>query len=253
MNHLRFLGLLLVFVLAACGGGGDDQNGGANGGNGNVQQSGATSTPRPTATPLPDIEIEVPDSYVGPSWLFIPLTEVRTGEVFALASFAGKPTLVLPISLACRQCVMNQEILRDEIISVLGTEDYAYVSLSVATLDNVERLAEYADENNFGWNFVKSNNELNLVLNRAIEFGPNGFAVRNPSALPRIIIEADGTVRDVQVGQLEPEQIISTMQELAEGTAVGDDADDEVAEEDATEEDAAPDDVTEDATETTDN
>ena len=247
MNRLRILVIFLVIVLAACGGGGDDTNtNGADVTPANGQQSGASPTPRPTATPLPDIEIEVPEGYVGPPWLFIPMTDVRSGEVFALASFAGKPVLVLPISLTCRQCIMNQEVLRDEIIPVLGTEDYAYLSLSVATLDNVERLAEYADENNFGWNFVKSNSELNLVLNRAIEFGPNGFAVQNPSALPRIIIEPDGTVRDVQVGQLNPEEVIAIMQELAEGAAVGDGAG---ADDEATDEDTGVDDATEEATE----
>jgi cytochrome oxidase Cu insertion factor (SCO1/SenC/PrrC family) len=249
MNRLRILILLLIFMLAACGGGGDDTNSNSN--NTDAQQTDASPTPRPTATPVPDLEIEAPEGYVGPDWLFIPLTDVRTGEVFALASFAGKPTLVLPIGLACRPCVMNQEILRDEIIPVLGTEDYAYVSLSVAILDDVEQLAQYADENNFGWNFARSNNDLNNVLNRAIEFGPNGFAMRNPSALPRIIIEPDGNVRNVQVGQLEPETIIEAMQQLAEGSTIATDGNGTNEATSEAEEDVATEEATAEATEST--
>lgn len=143
--------------------------------------------------------------YSAPDWTALPLTDVRTGESFTLADFAGKTVLVHGMATWCTTCHSAHENLRDNVVAQAG-DDVVFVSLSVETGLADERLASYAADDGFDWTFAVVSPELLAELTR--EFGA---AISTPPVRPHFIIGPDGTLSDMMRGQSSAESLLETL------------------------------------------
>jgi len=248
MKRLLILLLILVFALAACGGDDDSDSGDAGDDQDTTAQqssddadsedtddSDATDDDPEDAPPADEPEeeftLEIPDGYNDLDVLAIPFTNIATGEQFAFASFAGRPILAQGLTLACRPCIETQDIIQNEIIAELGTEDFVFISYSTAFADRPPQFERYLEDNGYDWIFTSADQQFTLELSRTV-----GDATRNGSAQPRFYIGPNGEVTEVETGPIDAEAAIAQMRELAElaGDTDGDDIADESSDEEMT-------------------
>ncbi len=142
-----------------------------------------------------------------PAWQTIALTDVRSGQTFTLADFAGKTVFVEPMATWCSNCrqqLGNVAAARDQ----LSAEEVVFVALSVETNISDEALADYTEQTGFDWTFAVASPEMLQEL--AATFGTS---IVNPPATPHFIIRPDGSYSDLVTGIESPEAIISHLQE----------------------------------------
>jgi thiol-disulfide isomerase/thioredoxin len=122
-----------------------------------------------------------------------PLTDVRTGETFTLAELSdGSPVLVEPMAAWCSNCRAQQH----EVARALEGGTFRMVSLGIDLSESADQLAEYADREGFDWPFALADPELYRLLQDRF-----GIGVTNPPSTPLIVIDADGGVRALELGQ----------------------------------------------------
>lgn len=146
---------------------------------------GATATPATvpaSATPTPIAQVE------RAAWQTATLTDVRTGETFTIADFAGKVVAIEPMAAWCVNCLRQQEAAV-KALAALDSEDVVYISLGIDPTELPEDLAAYARERGFDWRFVLADRDLLRQL-----AGAFGDQVLSPPSTPKILVGRDGTV-----------------------------------------------------------
>lgn len=148
-------------------------------------------------------------AYAGPEWTRISLTDVRSGESFTLADFAGKVVFVEPMATWCSNCRAQQREVRT-ILDRFGADEVVFLSLSVEIGLGTRVLSDYAATNDFQWRFAVANQDLLNAL--VAQFGRS---VATPPATPHFFIAPDGTVSALSTGMHNAarlEELIRTVQ-----------------------------------------
>ncbi len=136
------------------------------------------------------------------AWQKIALTNVRTGETFSLADFAGKTVFVEPMATWCTNCrrqLTNVSSARAEF-----GEDVVFVALSVETNVSNDDLKAYTESTGFDWVFAVATPELLQEL-----VALYGQTITNPPSTPHFIIRPDGSTTDLVTGIEGVEAIVS--------------------------------------------
>ncbi|MCA9896581.1 MAG: TlpA family protein disulfide reductase [Anaerolineales bacterium] len=142
-----------------------------------------------------------------PLWKTTELTDVRTGETFTLADFAGKTVFVEPMATWCPNCRQQLGNVAGARAQLADREDVVFVGLSVETTLSGEELASYTDENGFDWIFAVVTPEMLVSL--ADSFGQT---VTNPPSTPHFIIRPDGSTTDLTTGFESPEELLQSIE-----------------------------------------
>jgi cytochrome oxidase Cu insertion factor (SCO1/SenC/PrrC family) len=152
-----------------------------------------TAATTPAATPIAQVERA--------AWQTATLTDVRTGEAFTLADFAGKVVAIEPMAAWCVNCLHQQEEAV-KALAAIDSEDIVYISLGIDPTELPEDLAAYAEVRGFDWRFVLADRDLLRQL--AGEFGDQ---VLSPPSTPKILIGRDGTVTGPSFGLKDAEAL----------------------------------------------
>lgn len=131
------------------------------------------------------------------AWQTVPMKDVRTGETFTLADFAGKVVAVEPMAAWCINCLHQQQAVITA-LAALDSEDIVYISLDVDPTELPEDLAAYAEHWGFDWRFVLADRDLLRQL-----AGAFGDQVLAPPSTPKLLIGRDGTVTGPVFGHLD--------------------------------------------------
>ena len=142
-----------------------------------------------------------------PAWMTIELTDVRTGETFTLADFAGKTVFVEPMATWCTNCRRQLGNVAEARTQLADNPDVVFVSISVETTIGNGDLANYTDETGFDWAFAVANPEMLVSL--ADTFGQT---VTNPPSTPHFIIRPDGSTTDLTTGFEGPEELLQSIE-----------------------------------------
>ena len=118
---------------------------------------------------------------IGDLWLWIELTDVRTGDTFTLARFADKPILLETFAVWCPTCTSQQR----QLAALHEEVGDAVISVTINTDPNEtqSQVVRHLDRHGFDWLFAVSP----VALSRSLrdEFG---VAVLNPPSAPVILI-----------------------------------------------------------------
>jgi cytochrome oxidase Cu insertion factor (SCO1/SenC/PrrC family) len=124
------------------------------------------------------------------AWLALELTDVRTGESFTLAEFAGTPVLLESFAVWCPICTNQQKQVRalheqvgDEVVSI---------ALNTDPNEDDERVAAHLERHGFDWRYAVAPVELILALKE--EFG---VGILNAPSAPMVLICPDQSVREM--------------------------------------------------------
>lgn len=148
-----------------------------------------SGAPAAAATPIAQVARD--------AWQTTPMTDVRTGETFTLADFAGKVVAVEPMAAWCINCLHQQQAVI-EALAAIDSEDLVYISLDVDPTELPEDLAAYAEHWGFDWRFVLADRELLRQL-----AGAFGDQVLAPPSTPKLLIGRDGSVTGPLFGHLD--------------------------------------------------
>ena len=163
----------------------------------------AEDTMAEDATAMPDMDL--------PAWQTLPLVDVRTGESFTLADYAGKALFVEPMATWCPNCRSQLGTVKTAVANA-DPEQVAFLALSVEAGLDASTLAAYADQNEFGWRFAVAPPEMLQAL--AETFGPT---VANPPATPHFIVRPDGSYTDLTTGFTASETILADLASAVAG------------------------------------
>jgi len=155
-----------------------------------------------------EMAAETDDTMAGlPEWQTIPLTEVRTGETFTLADFAGKTIFVEPMATWCTNC-RRQLGNVSQARAQLNDENVVFVGLSVETNLSDEQLAQYTVDTGFDWAFAVASPEM--IQSLVASFGQS---ITNPPSTPHFVIRPDGSTTDLVTGIEPTDAIVSQIQD----------------------------------------
>ena len=147
-----------------------------------------------------------------PAWKTIPLTDVRSGETFTLADFAGKTVFVEPMATWCTNC-RRQLLNVSQAKAQLGdSEDVVFVALSVETTISDADLLDYTEQTGYFFTFAVATPEM--IVSLVDTFGQS---ITNPPSTPHFIIRPDGSTTELSTGFDGPDNIIENIQAEAQG------------------------------------
>lgn len=142
-----------------------------------------------------------------PAWMTTNLTDVRTGETFTLADFAGKTVFVEPMATWCTNCRRQLGNVAEARTQLADNPDVVFVSISVETTIGNGDLANYTDETGFDWAFAVATPEMLVSLVDTF-----GQTVTNPPSTPHFIIRPDGSTTDLTTGFEGPEELLQSIE-----------------------------------------
>jgi len=102
---------------------------------------------------------------------------------------------------------MSQRRLRDEVVQNFDEDTVVFLSISIETNAEASRLAQYADDENFGWQFAVATPEM--VQQLTAQFGRT---VTVPPRQPHFILRPDGSTTDLLLGNPPANQTIELIQ-----------------------------------------
>ena len=146
------------------------------------------------------------DNMDSPAWQQIALTDVRTGETFTLADFAGKTVFVEPMATWCTNC--RRQLTNVSSARAQLDDSVVFVALSVETNIANEDLKQYTESTGFDWVFAVATPELLRELATLY-----GQTITNPPSTPHFIIRPDGSTTDLVTGIKGVEAIMSEIQD----------------------------------------
>jgi len=145
--------------------------------------TGQPSTPSPGSTAGPAISA---------AWAQIELTDVRTGERFRIADFAGRVIVVEPMAVWCTNCKAQQR----EGAAMLGElPDLVWIALDIDPRESPDLLAGAAAERGHAFRWAIAPPELSRGLEADF-----GTIVLNPVPTPLILIGTDGRITLTEFG-----------------------------------------------------
>ena len=147
-----------------------------------------------------------------PAWQTIALTDVRSGETFTLADFAGKTVFVEPMATWCTNCRRQLGNVAQAKAQLGDTEEIVFVSLSVETNIGDGDLANYTQETGFDWAFAVATPEMLVSLVDTF-----GQTITNPPSTPHFIIRPDGSTTELTTGFEGPEEILQNLEAESQG------------------------------------
>lgn len=144
-------------------------------------------------------------AYKGPDWLKTPLVNAQTGEIFTLASFAGKIVYVEPMATWCTNC--RAQLPKVEAARVqLNSDQYVFVGLSVAENVDNATLAKYVDS--YGWHFTFAVAPDAFTKGMVDTFGRTAVT---PPSTPHFIIRPDGTLTEMSTGPHSTDELVAAL------------------------------------------
>ncbi len=146
------------------------------------------------------------DNMDSPAWQQIALTDVRTGETFTLADFAGKTVFVEPMATWCTNC--RRQLTNVSSARAQLDDSVVFVALSVETNISNDDLKQYTESTGFDWVFAVATPELLRELATLY-----GQTITNPPSTPHFIIRPDGSTTDLVTGIEGVEAIITQIQD----------------------------------------
>ncbi len=130
-----------------------------------------------------------------PAWYDIPLTDVRTGQTFAISDFAGKVVLVEAMAEWCPTCVEQQAEVKNLHDLLASSGDVVSVSLDIDIHEDGRSLKDYATTLGYDWHFAVAPLEVARALGNLYS-----AEYLNPPYSPMLLIDRNGAATSLPYG-----------------------------------------------------
>jgi len=134
-------------------------------------------------------------STVTPEWFNVKLTDVQTGDTFAISDFAGKVVLLETMAVWCPTCILQASYIYKLHDQLGHPDDLISVSLDVDLNEDADVLREYIAEYGFDWRFAVSPLEVDRALGNLYS-----AQYMNPPLSPMLLIDREGNIHQLEFG-----------------------------------------------------
>lgn len=144
---------------------------------------------------------------IASDWKEVELKDVKTGDIFKISDFEGKPILLESFAVWCPTCTAQQretKKLHDEVGDSIIT-----ISLDTDPNEDEERILQHITRNNFKGFYAVAPPDMTRAL--IDEFG---IGIVNAPSVPMILICEDQSTRFLRGGIKTPEDLKA---EIAQG------------------------------------
>ena len=169
--------------------------------------SSVSPTPPPSAAQTIGTAIGA-SAAATPAWFDIRLTDVRTGQTFAISDFAGKVVLVETMAEWCPTCVEQQREVKKFHDLRAGSSDVVSVSLDIDVHEDEPSLKEYAATLGYDWHFAVAPLEVARALGNLYS-----AEYLNPPYSPILLIDRDGVATSLPYGVKTADYLRTTVEQ----------------------------------------
>jgi thiol-disulfide isomerase/thioredoxin len=127
------------------------------------------------------------------NWLSMELKDVKSGEMFKISDFEGKPVLIESFAVWCPTCNKQQEETK-KLHDKLG-DSFVSIGLDTDPNEDEEKVLKHIEDNGFDWRYVVSPREFTQSL--IDEFG---VGIVNAPSTPIILVCEDQSYRMLESG-----------------------------------------------------
>jgi hypothetical protein len=120
------------------------------------------------------------------SWRTTELTDVRTGEVFSVDTYADRPVFIQTFTITCPVCMKQQEEITR--LETEGTIPFVLIGLDVDPNGDAGSLLRYTEQKGYTGRYARSP----PVMTRSL-LDQFGMTVLSPAQAPLILVCPDGT------------------------------------------------------------
>jgi hypothetical protein len=142
-----------------------------------------------------------------PDWFKASLTNVNTGETFAVGDYKGKVVLVETLAMWCSNCLKQQGQVQTLHDLVGERDDFVSLGLDIDPNENAEALKAYTANNGFDWVYAIAPTEVAREIGQLY-----GDQFLNPPSTPMLIIDREGEVHLLPFGIKSAEDLLDALQ-----------------------------------------
>jgi len=156
-----------------------------------------------TALPaLPATNAGAQAALATPDWFKTTMTDVRTGNSFAISDFSGKVVLIETMAQWCPNCLFQQGETRNLRQQLGNPKDLIVISLDVDVHEDAASLKKYTADFGYDWRFAV----VPLEVARALG---NLYSAEylNPPLDPMLLIDRQGNVYQLPYGLKKTEAL----------------------------------------------
>ncbi|MDH3943440.1 MAG: hypothetical protein OEV06_05040 [Anaerolineae bacterium] len=154
-----------------------------------------------------DADASEPDPVISPDWFMASMTNVQSGENFAIVDHSGKVILVETLAMWCSKCLQQQGQVR-ELHSLLGErEDFVSIGLDIDPNENADALKSYVANNGFDWVYSIAPVEVAREIGQLY-----GSQFLNPPSTPMLIIDRHGEVHILPFGIKSAQELLAYLE-----------------------------------------
>ncbi len=162
----------------------------------------------PTADAMMAKETPTTDAMMeAPAWYSVSLTDVRTGQAFAIQDFKGKVVLVEAMAIWCPKCLQQQGQVK-ALHGLLGQrDDFVSIGLDIDPNEDSASLKSYVETNGFDWLYAVPTADVSSELSSLY-----GDQFLNPPSTPIVIIDRYGEAHVLPFGIKSADELLQFIQ-----------------------------------------
>ena len=143
-------------------------------------------------------------------WMNVELTDVATGNAFAISDFAGKPVLVEFFAVWCPVCTRQQEETKK--LEAMDGHDIVSVAVNIDSGEGEDRVRKHIEENGFDWYYAVARADFGKSLTDDF-----GLSIVHPPSAPVVLICPDQTVYKLRTGIKSADDLRDSVSEYCVG------------------------------------
>ncbi|HEX7472701.1 MAG TPA: redoxin family protein [Candidatus Limnocylindrales bacterium] len=178
---------------------------------------GSTAPQAPPSSPSPGTVAPVGSPTAGsataaaarPAWFDIRMTDVLTGQTFAMNDFAGKVVLVEAMAEWCPTCIEQQREVQKLHDLLASSSEVVSVSLDIDVHEDAPSLKHYATSLGHAWHYAVAPLEVARALGNLYS-----AEYLNPPFSPMLLIDRGGVATSLPYGVKTADYLRATVEPL---------------------------------------
>ena len=143
-------------------------------------------------------------------WMNVELTDVATGNTFAISDFAGKPVLVEFFAVWCPVCTRQQEETKK--LEEMEGHDIVSIAVNIDSGEDEDFVRKHVERHGFDWHYAVARADFGKSLTDDF-----GISIVHPPSAPMVLICPDQTVYKLGTGVKSADYLRDSVSEHCSG------------------------------------